>query len=95
MQRAGCGLRLPPGSVKTNLIVNRDKPPFDNPELRRRCLAIDRQAFIEILTEGQGLPGGAMQPPPGGQWGMPREMLEAARLRRGRRGKPRGRHARS
>src|SRR4051794_2399617 len=26
---------LPPGSVSTNLIVNREKPPFDNPDLRR------------------------------------------------------------
>ena len=26
---------LPPGSVSNNLIVNRDAPPFDNPDLRR------------------------------------------------------------
>ena len=42
-----------------NLIVNRDKPPFDNPELRRAmALALDRKAFIDILTEGQGKIGG-------------------------------------
>src|SRR5207302_8767376 len=65
------------GSVNTNLIVNRDKPPFDKPELRRAmALALDRQAFIDILTEGQGSRAAAMQPPPGGQWGMPKEMLE-------------------
>ena len=28
-------LDLPPGSVSNNLIVNRDAPPFDNPDLRR------------------------------------------------------------
>jgi peptide/nickel transport system substrate-binding protein len=68
---------LPPGSVSTNLIVNRTAPPFDNPELRRAMsLAIDRKAFIDILTEGTGQMAAAMQPPPGGQWGMPKEMLE-------------------
>jgi peptide/nickel transport system substrate-binding protein len=67
---------LPPGSVSTNLIVNREKPPFDNPELRQAmALTLDRKAFIDILTEGQGLMAAAMQPPPGGQWGMPKEML--------------------
>jgi peptide/nickel transport system substrate-binding protein len=39
------------------------------------ALTIDRQAFIDILTEGQGLRAAAMQPPPGGQWGMPPDML--------------------
>ena len=52
-------------------------PPFDNPEMRRAmALALDRKAFIDILTEGQGDIGGAMLPPPGGLWGMPPEMLE-------------------
>jgi len=65
-----------PGSVNTNLIVNRDKPPFDNPELRRAMsLSLDRQAFIDILTEGMSDIGGAMQSPPGGLWGMPRDVL--------------------
>jgi peptide/nickel transport system substrate-binding protein len=39
-------------------------------------LALDRQAFIDIITDGKGFRGAAMQPPPGGQWGMPIEMLE-------------------
>ena len=65
-----------PGSVNTNLIVNRDKPPFDNSELRRAMsLSLDRQAFIDILTEGMSDIGGAMQSPPGGLWGMPRDVL--------------------
>jgi peptide/nickel transport system substrate-binding protein len=54
------------------LIVNRDVPPFDNPELRRAMsLTIDRQAFVEIIADGQGAIGGVMQPPPEGVWGMP------------------------
>src|SRR3954454_18506535 len=76
-QRPDAICELPPGSVSTNLIVNRDKPPFDNPELRQALsLALDRQAFIDIVTEGQGFRAAAMQPPPGGRWGMPREMLD-------------------
>jgi peptide/nickel transport system substrate-binding protein len=76
-QRPDATCVVPPGSVSTNLIVNREKPPFDNPELRRAmALAIDRKAFIDILTEGTALMAAAMQPPPGGQWGMPKEMLE-------------------
>jgi peptide/nickel transport system substrate-binding protein len=60
----------------SNLLLNREKPPFDNPELRKAlALAIDRQAFIDILTEGEAKIGGAMLPPPEGLWGMPDEML--------------------
>jgi peptide/nickel transport system substrate-binding protein len=76
-QRPDAICELPPGSVSSNLIVNREKPPFDNPELRRAmALAIDRQAFIDILSDGKGFSAAAMQPPPAGQWGMPREMLD-------------------
>jgi peptide/nickel transport system substrate-binding protein len=61
-----------------NLIVNRGAPPFDNPELRRAMsLTLDRQAFIDIIGQGQGAIGGAMEPPPAGLWGMPAEMLTA------------------
>jgi len=75
-QRPDAICELPEGSVSTNLIINRSNPPFDNPELRRAmAMTIDRQAFIDILTEGKGLKAAAMQPPPGGQWGMPAEML--------------------
>jgi hypothetical protein len=34
-------------------------------------LTLDRKAFIDILTEGQGDIGAVMQPPPSGLWGMP------------------------
>jgi peptide/nickel transport system substrate-binding protein len=68
---------LVPLGISRSLIVNRDKPPFDNPDLRQAmALSLDRQAFINIITEGQGDIGGAMQPPPEGLWGMPPEMLQ-------------------
>jgi peptide/nickel transport system substrate-binding protein len=73
--QATCELRTT--NVSINLLVNRDAPPFDNPELRRAmALAIDRRAFVDILTEGQAKVGGAMLPPPSGVWGMPAEILK-------------------
>ena len=63
-------------NASTNLLVNREAPPFDNPELRRAlALALDRKSFIDILAEGQGDIGGAMLPPPAGVWGMPADLL--------------------
>ncbi len=63
-------------NVARNLILNRDKPPFDNPDLRRAvALSLDRKAFIDILTQGKGDIGATMLPPPEGLWGMPPEML--------------------
>jgi peptide/nickel transport system substrate-binding protein len=71
-----CELRTNNGTG--NLLINRDKPPFDNPDLRKAfALALDRKAFVDILTEGQGKIGGAMLPPPEGLWGMPPEMLQS------------------
>jgi peptide/nickel transport system substrate-binding protein len=67
---------LAPANQSTNLIVNRDAPPFDDPEIRRAmALALDRKSFIDILAEGHGDIGAAMQPSPEGVWGMPVEML--------------------
>jgi len=69
-----CELRTTNGS--TNLLVNRDKPPFDSADLRRAmALALDRKSFVDILTEGQGKIAGAMLPPPEGLWGMPPDLL--------------------
>jgi peptide/nickel transport system substrate-binding protein len=66
-----------PWNIPRMLLVNRDKPPFNNPELRRAmALSLDRQAFIDILSEGQGAIGGAMMPPPAGAWGMLPAMLQ-------------------
>jgi peptide/nickel transport system substrate-binding protein len=72
--KAVCDLH--PTNVSTNLIVNRDSPPFDNPKIRQAMdMAIDRDAFITILSEGKNDKGGAMLPAPEGQWGMSKEEL--------------------
>jgi len=66
-----------PGNVNRHLIINRDKPPFNNPELRRAmALSIDRQAFIDIVGQGEGEIGGVLQPLPGGLWDMPPEQVK-------------------
>jgi peptide/nickel transport system substrate-binding protein len=65
-------------NVNRTMIVNPAKPPFDNPDLRRAmALSLDRKAFIDIITDGQGDIGGVMLPPPEGVWGMPPEVLQA------------------
>jgi len=40
------------------------------------ALGLDRKAFVDILSEGQGEIGGVMQPPPDGLWGMPPDLLQ-------------------
>ena len=68
---------IAPINVSSNLIVNREKPPFDNLELRKAlALALDRKAFIDIIFQGQADAGGTLLPPPEGVWGMPLEMLK-------------------
>ena len=64
-------------NVRRDLLVNRDKPPFDNADLRRAMsLSLDHKAFIDILYEGQGSIGGAMLPAPDGLWAMPPEVMK-------------------
>ena len=73
--QAQCIMR--PTAVSTNLIINRDAPPFNNPDIRAALgLTLDRKAFITLLTEGEARIGASMLPPPEGVWGMPQEMLE-------------------
>jgi peptide/nickel transport system substrate-binding protein len=63
-------------NVSRNLILNPQKPPFDNPEIRRAvALSLDRKAFIDIIGQGEADIGATMLPPPEGLWGMPPEML--------------------
>jgi len=74
MPQAIC--ELSPGAVNRHLLINRDKPPFNNPDLRRAmALSIDRKAFVDILSQGQGEIGGILQPPPSGLWGMPPDQV--------------------
>ena len=68
---------LTPTPVAINMLVNRDTPPFNDPDIRRAMLlTIDRKSFFEIMVEGQGDIGGAMQPPPAGLWGLPPEIMK-------------------
>ena len=72
--KAVCDLH--PSNVSTNLIVNSDKPPFNDPKVRKAMdMAIDRDAFIKILSEGKNDKAGAMLPAPEGQWGFTKEQL--------------------
>ena len=65
-----------PTNVSSNLLVNRAKEPFDNPDIRKAMvLSLDLKAFNDILFQGHALDGAAMLPPPAGFWGMPKEML--------------------
>jgi len=71
---AQCVLRST--NVTTNVIINRDAPPFDKLDMRMAlALAIDRKAFNDILNEGEAKIGASMLPPPEGVWGMPDSML--------------------
>src|SRR5215472_5103698 len=63
--------------VNRHLLVNYHKPPFDNRDLREAMsLSIDRQAFIDTLSQGAGEIGGVLQPPPEGLWGMPADEVK-------------------
>ena len=67
---------LAPTNVPINILVNRDRPPFDNVQLRRAmALSLDRQSYIDIVSGGKSSIAGNMMPPPEGRWGMPHEML--------------------
>ena len=65
-----------PTNTQANLLVNRDKPPFDDPRIRKAMvLSIDRDSFTHIIGQGTNRQGGSMLPPPEGLWGMPADFL--------------------
>src|SRR5712671_6330143 len=69
---------LQPSNVLRSVIINRGVAPFGDPEVRRAiALSLDRQAFIDTLTQGKGGVGAALLSPPEGVWGMPPEMVRA------------------
>lgn len=62
-------------NVPSNVLVNATKPPFDDPKLRRVIsLAIDRQAIIDIVSQGENAVAGNMMAD--GNWAMPSNMLK-------------------
>jgi len=66
---------ITPMNVSMILSITRH-PPFDKAELRRAiAISLDRQAFIDILGDGQGDIGTALLPGPEGQWAMPKEIM--------------------
>ena len=76
-QKANAVCEARPTNVNANILINRDSPPFDNPELRRALvLALDQKPFNDILFQGEALLGASMLPPPAGVWGMAPEMLK-------------------
>jgi peptide/nickel transport system substrate-binding protein len=65
---------ISPMNVAANILMN-PVPPFDDLEVRRAvAMTLDRKAFVDILTQGKGDIGTAMQPLPEGRWGMPEAM---------------------
>src|SRR3546814_10477957 len=53
--------------LNINVMLNRTQPPFDDPRLREAVmLTLDRDAFIDILSDGHAHKGGAMLPAPAG-----------------------------
>ncbi|MBS0244548.1 MAG: ABC transporter substrate-binding protein, partial [Proteobacteria bacterium] len=75
-QRPSATCEIAASNVPINILVNSEKPPFDNPKIRRAMnLAIDRQAVTDIVTAGKGAVAVNMMPGPEGQWGMPPEMM--------------------
>jgi len=60
----------------SNLIINRDAPPFNNPDIRTAlALTLDRKAFNTIMNEGVPGIGSSFLSPPDGVWGVPMETL--------------------
>jgi peptide/nickel transport system substrate-binding protein len=69
---------LAPTYVSTNLIINRNVAPFNDPKIRTAmALALDRATYIDILSGGKALVSGVMMPPPEGKWGMPPDRLSS------------------
>jgi len=70
--------QIVPTNVSSNLLVNREKPPFNDPNLRKAMtLAIDRKAMNDIISQGKSIVSGPLLAPPAGVWGMSSEALAA------------------
>jgi peptide/nickel transport system substrate-binding protein len=72
----GVSCKMAPTNAPYNLIINRERAPFDDATVRRAAvLAIDRSEFIKTLTAGQGQIGAWMMPGPIGRWALPPEEI--------------------
>jgi peptide/nickel transport system substrate-binding protein len=72
LPKVNCELQPNNGSI--DIILNRNVAPFSNPVVRKAlALALDRQAFNDILIAGKARIGGVMMAPPEGMWGLPAE----------------------
>ena len=80
--KAVCDLKST--GVSTNLIVNATAPPFNEAKIRQAmAMSLDRKSFIDILSEGKAVKGGAMLPPPIRQMGhAKRDAKPTSRLQR-------------
>ena len=75
-QRPDVHCEMNPTNSQGQLLINREAEPFNNEKIRRAMLlAIDRKAFIDVMSEGTFAMGGALQAPPEGQWGLAPEQL--------------------
>jgi peptide/nickel transport system substrate-binding protein len=71
-----CELQMNNGTA--NLLLNSDRSPFNDPKIRKAlALTLDRQAFIDILTQGKAKIGAVMLPAPEGSWSMSPEDVAA------------------
>ena len=82
---------LDPTMVAFNFMVNRDDPPFNDPDMRMAMmLAMDRKAFIDIISEGQGTDRrGDAVAAAGAVGSAAGDSADAARIRAGCRKEPR------
>jgi len=65
-------------SVIDHLILNVQRPPFDNVKVREAVSrAVDRGAWSQALYQGGAVSGGAMLPKPYGVWGLVDKDLRA------------------
>ena len=66
-----------PQGLQDNVLVNTRRPPFDNVKVRRAvAYALDRHSMIKSIHQGAAILGGAMLPPPFGQWGLTESELK-------------------
>jgi peptide/nickel transport system substrate-binding protein len=69
--------QIAPTGNASNIVMNQTTAPFSDARLRRAvALTLDRSEFVRIITDGKGIIGGVMMPPPNGLWGMTPAMLD-------------------